>query len=623
MCDSPRWRMALAATTMAVAAVSWAPQVWAQAPPAAAPAPAAPALSALDAPLFYQLLIGEMELRSGEPGTAFEVILDAARRTQDEALFRRAVDIALQGRAGDKALVATRAWRTSHPESLDALRLQLQVLLALNRPDDMAEPLRALLKLTPDAERGSLIAALPRFLQRSSNPKQMAGAIEDALKPYADADATRVPVRVASGHAWLNAGQADRALALAQEAHSLAPDAAEPALLALELMAQRPAAEGIVTDHLARPAAEPAAGQVPRQVTRQVTRLAYVRALTGAQRYADAVVQLQAVTREQPGDAGPYLTLGALQLELKHAKEGEAALLHYIELAQGPPQSKAPNHPQTFSAATPAADDDEDDDGPPRPDHGVVQAWLMLAQAAESRGDFKAAEGWLARVEDPKRALEVQTRRASILGRQGKYAQARELIRRTPERSPEDARAKLVAEAGVLREVKRWGEAFEVLAAANQRFADDSDLLYEQAMMAEKLERLPEMERLLRRVIELKPDNAHAHNALGYSLADRSQRLPEARTLIQHALELSPADPFITDSLGWLEFRAGNRAEAVRLLRAAYAARPDTEIGAHLGEVLWSAGQHDEARRVWREVKTRDQANEVLRETLARLRVSL
>jgi Flp pilus assembly protein TadD len=142
-------------------------------------------------------------------------------------------------------------------------------------------------------------------------------------------------------------------------------------------------------------------------------------------------------------------------------------------------------------------------------------------------------------------------------------------------------------------------------------------------MMAEKLNRLDEMERLLRRVIELKPDNAHAHNALGYSLADRSQRLPEARELIRRALELAPGDPFITDSLGWVEFRLGNLDEALRLLRVAYRARPDPEIGAHLGEVLWAMGQQDEARRVWREVRTRDAANEVLRETLARLKVDL
>jgi Flp pilus assembly protein TadD len=121
-------------------------------------------------------------------------------------------------------------------------------------------------------------------------------------------------------------------------------------------------------------------------------------------------------------------------------------------------------------------------------------------------------------------------------------------------------------------------------------------------------------------VIELKPDNAHAHNALGYSLADRKLRLPEARELVQRALALSPGDPFITDSLGWIEFRLGNLPEAVRLLRQAYAARPDPEIGAHLGEVLWALGQQDEARRVWREARARDASNDVLLETLKRLR---
>ena len=97
--------------------------------------------------------------------------------------------------------------------------------------------------------------------------------------------------------------------------------------------------------------------------------------------------------------------------------------------------------------------------------------------------------------------------------------------------------------------------------SSNQQFPGDVDLLYEQSMMAEKLNRLDEMERLLRKVIELKPDHHHAYNALGYSLAERNQRLPEAKQLIQKALELSPGEPFITDSLGWVEYRLGNRAE--------------------------------------------------------------
>jgi Flp pilus assembly protein TadD len=100
-------------------------------------------------------------------------------------------------------------------------------------------------------------------------------------------------------------------------------------------------------------------------------------------------------------------------------------------------------------------------------------------------------------------------------------------------------------------------------------------------------------------------------------------RLQEARALIVKALELAPGDPFITDSLGWVEFRLGRLDEALRLLRQAYTARPDTEIAAHLGEVLWVKGQRDEARRIWREGRGRDEANDVLRETLARLKPDL
>ena len=601
MSETLRWRPAVAAT-LAAAALLAAPLARAQAPVD----PAKGGLSSLDAPLFYQILIGEIELRQGEPGAAFEVILDAARRTGDDALFRRAVDIALQGRAGDQALAASRAWRSARPESQDALRLQLQILLALNRPAEIAEPLKSLLNYTPAAERAALIALLPRFLQRSNDPQTVTLAIEEALKPYAAAPATRNAVLVARARAWMNAGDADRALALAQQAQAQQPGDPGAALVALDLMAQRPTAERVVTDHLGQPGAQAA------------LRLSYVRTLTAAQRYTDAVAQLERVTREQPNDAPPYLTLGALQLELKHPKEGEVALLRYVELSQNPPAG-------TPLASRDEVDDDDDNDGggAPRSDAGLVQAWLLLAQAAEQRGDFKAAESWLGKVEDPQRALEVQTRRATILARQGQLSQARELIRVTPERNPQDARAKLVAEAGVLREVKRWSDAFDVLSGATQRFTDDADLLYEQAMMAEKLDRMADMERLLRRAIEIKPDNPHSHNALGYSLADRGLRLPEARALIQRALELSPGDPFITDSLGWVEFRMGNGAEALRLLRQAYAARPDIEIGAHLGEVLWALGQRDEARKVWREVKTRDQSNEVLRETLARLRIDL
>ena len=159
--------------------------------------------------------------------------------------------------------------------------------------------------------------------------------------------------------------------------------------------------------------------------------------------------------------------------------------------------------------------------------------------------------------------------------------------------------------------------------SANQRLPNDIELLYEQAMVEEKLNRLTDMERLLRRVIDLKPDHHNALNALGYTWADRSMRLPEAKTLVQRALALAPRDPFVMDSMAWVEYRLSNHTEALSLLRMAFKARPDPEIGAHLGEVLWVMGERDEAMRVWRDGRKRDANNEVLKETLARLRVDL
>ena len=568
--------------------------------------------SSLDAPLFYQLLIGEIELSTGQASNAFEIVLDAAKRTRDELLFRRAVDIALQARAGEQALSASRVWRSALPASLEATRTQVQILSALNRLGDAAEPLAKLIQLTPAAERAGVLSALPRALQQAPDRKRVAALIDEVVLPWLSDKSMAVAAQVASGRGWLGAGESDRALTLARVAHRSEPAAPGPALLAMELMAQQPEAEDIVTSHLQAAAAQP-----------QI-RLAYARTLASAQRLADAVVQIETVLRGQPDLAPPYLTLGALQLELRQFTQGEAALKRYLELIAAPKETPAANAESTPRATvSDSADSVDEDEANPSPDQAAIEAWLLLARSAEQRGDFAQAETWLARIDDPKRALEVQTRRATMLARRGQVAQARELLRNSPERSVDDARAKLLAEASVLREIKQWSEAYAVLGQAVARFSDDSDLIYEQAMVAEKLNRQDDAESLLRKVITLKPDNAHAHNALGYSLAERNVRLPEALQLIERALQLAPGDPFITDSLGWVQFRLGRLADAANTLRQAYRARPDAEIGAHLGEVLWAAGQKDEARRVWREARSRDDSNEALRETLSRLKADL
>ena len=608
----PRHLGAVALVAAISLSIAWAAPTAAatDAAPAPADAASAPQSSSLDALLFYQLLIAELELKAGRAGNAYQVMLDAAKRQGDELLFQRAVEIALQSRAGEQALTAAQAWRAAKPYSVAALRYQAQILLAMNRVDEMAEPLAAWLAAVPVMERPGLIAGLPRLLQRVPDAQRALALSNKLLGPYLDAPGTQVAARVALGRAHLRAGLTVQALGLARAAQSADASAVGPVLLALEMLPATPDAEALVTGYLARPDAEPA------------LRLAYVRSLTQTQRYVEASRQLERLIELQPRVPEPWLTLGALRLELKQPREAEVALQRYVELASAPAEAAAP----AASAASAAEDEDDDERQAVMPTTGprdLTQAWLLLAQAAEQRGDIASAEGWLARIDNPKRWLEVQTRRAALLARQGKLAEGRALIQAVPESSPEDARAKLMAEAQLLRELKRWPEAAAVLAAGSQRFADDVDMLYEHAMVAEKLNQLPEMEALLRQVIKLKPDHPHAHNALGYSLADRGLRLDEARALILRALELSPGDPFITDSLGWVEFRLGNNNEALRLLRQAYSARPDTEIAVHLGEVLWVVGQRDEARRIWLEARSRDASNEVLKDTLARLKVSL
>ena len=178
----------------------------------------------------------------------------------------------------------------------------------------------------------------------------------------------------------------------------------------------------------------------------------------------------------------------------------------------------------------------------------------------------------------------------------------------------------VIAEAQLLREANRNSEAFELLGGALAKNPDQPDLLYDHAMTAEKLDRVDVLEANLRKLIQVRPDHAHAYNALGYSLAERNQRLPEARKLIERALEMAPEDFYIVDSMGWVLYRQGDLKGAARFLRRAWEGRPDAEIGAHLGEVLWMMGERGEAERIWKEAGEAHPDNETLQKTIQRLR---
>lgn len=555
---------------------------WAQ----SAPPPAAPAnevtSSPMDGPLFLQLLLAELNIRQGDPGAGYSLMLDAARRTGDEALYERAVEMALQSRAGDAALQAARAWHRAKPASLQGNRYVLQILIALNRIGEIREPLRDTLAAMPPAEQPGAIAMLPRLFARSQDRKLAAEVVEEALDAARRDPATAGPALTATGWMRLLADDIPGAQEAARQAQSLDPSAEGPALLALEMTRRGlPLAEPMVRRYLA--------GTPQPEI-----RMAWIRTLLEASRQAEARQQLERLTVEKPDLAEAWLLLGTLQLQDRQPDDAQTSIEKFLALGK-------PDETEGLRGAT--------------------QAYLALAQIAELRQDYASAEAWLARIDSAADRINAQSRRASILARQGKLDDARAMLRAIPEREPGDARLKLLAEVQLLRDNGQPRLAVAVLDEAMTRFPDDHDLLYDQAMLAEKLGDLDRMEALLKRLIERKPDHHHAYNALGYSLADRNLRLPEAKALIEKALAMAPGDPYIQDSMAWVEFRLGNLPEARRLLEAAYRARPDAEIAAHLGEVLWVLGEKARATAIWKEGLVLNAGNETLQATLRRLGV--
>ena len=574
----------LVSLSILVASLGLSPMAW------TADADAEPVQnSELNRELFYQLLLGELSANNGDAGNAYALMLDAARKTSSEKLFERAVELALRARSADAALDAARAWQRALPTSKEANRYVLQILIGLNRVSDTLEPLKRELTSSTGKERIAAISLLPRYFARVTDKALAAQQAEQALAPDLGTKATGPAAWAAVGMLRLSAANPSGATDAAQRGAALDSQSDEIAILALNLMEAKVAeAEPLLRKYLAeKPMPE--------------LRMAYGRKLIDSARYAEALAQMQILTQQAPAFADGWLVKGSLEEQDKKLADAEGSLKQYLQL----------------SAARELASDDTETG------RGKVQALLLLAQIAEQTQRPDEANAYLARINSPQDALRVQTRRATLLARQGKLDEARALIHATPETQPDDARAKLSSEVQLLREFKQFSEAYALLQTGVQRFPKDVGIAYDLAMLAEKLNKLPEMEQLLRRVIAEQPDYHHAYNALGYSLADRNLRLPEARQLITKALEFAPNDPFIIDSLAWVEFRSGNLAEAKRLLEQAYANRQDAEIAAHLGEVLWAMGLRDQATALWRKALDENKDNDTLQETVRRLRGAL
>lgn len=540
-----------------------------------------PANSALDAVMFYQLLLGELNVRQGSPGAGFSLILDAARKTHDPALFQRAVDIALQARSGDAALQAAQTWKREMPEAREPSRYMLQILLALNRLEDAGQALETSIRELPDDEKQGAIISIPRVFARVSDKALAAKVVEKALSRSLEQPGLQATAWTTIGRMHRDAQQWPQAIAAALQGHTSDPKAQGPLILGLSLL---PTGSTEVRQMLDEAMQGPVSPDL---------RMGYARSLIALQANKAALTQLQNLTREHPTFSPGWLLLGMLQVDLGMPAQARQSLAQHVSLVQNSTE--------------------------PEQQAGLTEALMTLSQLAQQQGELEQAGVWLNRIPASADPVRLAIRRAELLDQQGRSEEARVVLTQVQPASAEQAKRKALALAQWLREHRQAEQAQTLLQQALSQAPDDHELLSEQSLVLEKLKRHEEMEAVLRKLMRTRPQDPHAYNALGYSLADRGIRLEEARALILQAVERAPQDPFIQDSLGWLEFRMGKTAEAARILRAAWQARPDAEIAAHLGEVLWTQGLQEEAGKVWREGLMLKADNETLRETIRRL----
>ena len=521
--------------------------------------------------LLYQVLLAEIAGARSNLPLAARTYSELARSTRDPRIAKRATELALFARQPDQAMEAARIWTEVDSESPQAHQTLSGLLLSAQQPDEAAIHLAKLLALDPAGLTESLLR-LNRLLARYPDKRVAQQLTEKLTEPYA----SMPEAQWARAQAAAGANDDARALAAIERSLALRPEWEQAVLFKAQLQQRSSSNQALAT----------LKGYLENFPKAREVHIAYARALVGDKQYEAARSEFSRLLTENRSDPEILYALALLSLQLNDVVPAEQNLKQLLELGVSDP------NPLRY----------------------------YLGQICENTKREEDALRWYAAVAPGEQFLSSRMRLAALLLQRGGIDQARQSFQQAvtdfPNLSPNDRAALVIAEAQLLRDAGRFADAWELLSLGLARQPDQPELLYEAALLAEKLGKNDVLELNLRKLIQLKPDYAHAYNALGYSLADRGERLDEAQRLIDKALELAPEDPFILDSKGWLLYRRGDQKGAYDLLSKALTMRPDPEIAAHLGEVMWIMGRREEALRTWNEAAKTSPANEALAATI-------
>jgi len=523
----------------------------------------------LNQEILYKFLLSEIAGQRGNSQLAAQGYLDLAKSTRDPRLAKRATEAAFYAKMNSVALEAARLWYDIDKNNKQAQQALTNALVSSNRLQDAKPHLQQI--IAGESNPAQALLQLNNLLSRHQDKAAVLTLVKEVTKAY-----PQLPeAHFAIAQAAVGAGKLDVAAAEIKEALKLKPDWEVAHLFNAQLIQQK--------DSPAK-AQEYLRTTVEQYPKSKDLRLNYARLLVSNRQLAEAKVQYEKLLEELPNHADLVVTTGLISLQLNDFDAAERYLKRALDLNYKDPEAVK----------------------------------FYLGQTFEERKNIEQALKWYQSVADGEQYIPAQTRYAYLLAKQNKMSEARDYLKQVRVQNDEQKIQLTQAEAQILRDAKSYQESFDLLKRALDGRPDHPELLYDLAMVAERLQKIDILESSLRRLIQLKPDHAQAYNALGYTLADRNERLPEAKQYVEKALKLSPDDPFILDSMGWVYFRLGNYKEGLDYLERAFSQRPDPEIAAHLGEILWKNGRRNDAEKIWRESLKDHPDNEVLVDTVKR-----
>ncbi|PHS22392.1 MAG: hypothetical protein COA83_11805 [Methylophaga sp.] len=526
----------------------------------------------LTAELIYYLTVAEIAGQRGQMGTAVDLYYKASTVSESSSLASRSAEIALFSRDQKRIDRALKRWAEVDPDDAEIYITHAPFLILQNDFDGVVTAVNTALKLSPDKSREFLSRISGNLIELASVDQAMRVIEQLDIYKENDAEALFAYSRLATF-----AKRYDAALSTVDQVLKQQPNREDALVLKAEILQSM--GEGDKAIAVLKRAADQDGASVS-------VRFSYAKLLGQNDKIDQSRAVFQQLHDEQAENEEVIFALGLLAMEERDGKVAKKYFNKLVILG----------------------------------DRGQ-QASYFMGLAEELNEDIDAALIWYLSVPaDSQRFNSAQTRYINLLADNGDLDKARLHLKLLRKEQPQRTIQYYLFEAQFLIERDQKQAAFDLYTEALKENVGNVDLLHGRAMVAEPLNRLDVLEKDLKEILAKDPNNHQALNALGYTLTDRTDRHQEALVMIKKAVELKPNDPFYLDSLGWVYYRLGDLEKAVNYLRQAVVIRPDIELLAHLGEVLWVQGKHDEAKQVWQRAIQKDASNKLLNDTLRRFK---